>query len=130
MGVFDRIGKVVRAELGHRFRRSPGDAGDGDHGAAPRKNGRAAVDARTNDAPPPKRAVVDVEGALRVLELTSQSGASPPLADVRAQYQRLARRYWPKTQSGDADEAHAAKVVVDALTDALELLEEQLLPLA
>lgn len=126
MGVFDRIGKVVRAELGHRFRRGRVD----DEPApdeAPRHNGRAAVDARTQDAP--KRAVVDVEGALRVLELSSPPGA-PPLAEVRAQYQRLARRYWPKTQSNDADEAHAAKVVVDALTDAVELLEEQLLPLA
>jgi hypothetical protein len=126
VGVFDRIGKVVRAEWGHRFRRGHNDRGDDGSGREPpRKNGRV-VDARTDDAHVAKRAVVDVDGALRVLELTSL----PALAEVRAQYQRLARRYWPKTQSANGDEAHAAEVVIDALTDALELLEEQLLPLA
>ena len=80
----------------------------------------------TVDATMPRRApaVVDVEGALRVLELTG----TPTLDDVRRQYRALAHRYHPKTRSNVAEEVNAARVVLDALTDALELLEEHLLP--
>ena len=112
MTLFERFGRVVKAEIGHLVRRSPSDAD-----AAKRPAVSASMPRR-------EPAVVDVEGALRVLELTG----SPALADVRAQYRTLARRYHPKTRSAVADEAHSARVVLDALTDALELLEEHLLP--
>ena len=114
MGVLDRIGKVVKAEWNHRFSRRPGEPGP-----APRE----ALSPTANQR---RAAVVDVDGALRVLELTT----TPSLAAVRAQYQKLARRYYPKSKSASADEAHAAVVVLDVLTDALEVLEEHLLPLA
>lgn len=122
MSVLDRFGKVVKAEWSHRFGReregherprAPGERGE-----------RAPV------PPAPRRpAVADVEGALRVLELVGTPQGPPGLDEVRARYRELARRYHPKTASDNADEAHAARVVVEALTDALELLEEQLLPL-
>jgi hypothetical protein len=70
-------------------------------------------------------AATDVQGALRVLELSG----TPSLAEVRARYALLVRRYHPRTLDDSADDAHAARVVVDALTEALELLEEHLLPL-
>ena len=114
--MFERFGRVVKAEIGHLVRRSSSDGG------APSSSTRPSVSATTSRGS--RAAVVDVEGALRVLELSG----SPALADVRAQYRMLARRYHPKTRSPAADEAHSARVVLDALTDALELLEEHLLP--
>jgi hypothetical protein len=116
MSVFDRVGKVVKAEWGHRFGRQTEEARDRSKG-----RGRPSVAATTARRP----MVADVEGARRVLELTGE----PTLAEVRARYQELARRYHPKTGSERADEAQAARVVLEALTDALEILEEQLLPL-
>lgn len=119
MSVFDRVGKVMKAEWRHRF----GRAGDEPLvEPASRSPSRRAA-----SAPPPGRrpAVADVDAALRVLELSG----TPALAEVRARYGELARRYHPKTGSANADEAHAARVVIEALTDALELLEEHLLPL-
>jgi hypothetical protein len=114
MNVFERWGRVVRAEWDAVSRRA------------------APTPASSSSTPPRARARVpaasDVQGALRVLEL---SGA-PSLREVREQYMRLARRYHPRTLDGDAHDphdAHTARVVVDALTEALELLEEHLLPL-
>lgn len=125
MSVLDRFGKVVKAEWSHRFGREregherPGASGE-----------RGERGERGPASPPPRRpAVADVEGALRVLELVGTPQGPPGLDEVRARYRELARRYHPKTASDNADEAHAARVVVDALTDALELLEEHLLPL-
>lgn len=114
MSVLDRVGKMVRSEWNarrHRFGAGP------DH-AEPAAPSTSAPTQR-------KPAVVDVDGALRVLELPP--GAT--LDEVRAQHGLLARRYYPKTLSTSADEADAARVVLEALTDALELLEEHLLPL-
>jgi DnaJ-domain-containing protein 1 len=70
-------------------------------------------------------AVTDVDGALRVLELSG----SPHLDEVRARYRQLAQRYHPKTVGGRPDEVAAAHVVMESFTEALELLEEHLLPL-
>jgi hypothetical protein len=123
MGVLDRLGKVVKAEWNHRVaRRSKDDAAAGAHDDDRGRSRGPQVEARV---PERKPAVVDVDGALRVLELSG----SPSLVEVRAQYRELARRYHPKTQSANADEAHAARVVLEALTDALEILEQHLLPL-
>ena len=119
--LFDRLRGVVRAEINH-LRRGGSDP-------SPRASTRRADrEGKGVDATMPRRApaVVDVDGALRVLELVG----SPSLAEVRGQYRALAHRYHPKTRSSVADEAHAARVVLDALTDALELLEEHHLPVA
>lgn len=119
MSVLDRVGKMVRSEWNARRPRF-GGARDGE-----RDRGRTVADTHAAAALPRKPAVVDADGALRVLELA----AMPTLDEVRARYAALARRYHPKTLSTNMDEAHAARVVLEALTDALELLEEHLLPL-
>ena len=76
---------------------------------------------------PSRRAhqVVDVQSAWNVLEL--EPGAT--LDVVRESYFAHARRYHPRTLSKNADQSYAAQTVLDALTDALELLEAHLLPL-
>ena len=51
------------------------------------------------------------------------------LDEVRAAYRTLARRYHPRTLSKVPDQAYAAQTVLDALTEALEVLEAHLLPL-
>ena len=111
MNVFERLGRAVRAEWDAVSRRE------------------APSWRPSSSTPPQARARVpaasDVQGALRVLELSG----TPSLSEVRAQYARLARRYHPRTLNDGADDAHAARVVVDALTEALEILEEHLLPL-
>jgi hypothetical protein len=119
MGFMERLGKVVRAEIsaithpGHRRSTIPQPATTTTAGAA---------------TAPPTRAplVTDLDGALRVLELTGE----PTLAVVRQRAHELARHYHPKTTSGDVEEARAARLVVQALTEALEILEEHLLPVA
>lgn len=118
--LFDRLRGVVRSEINH-LRRGGSEGGAGAGRSAPTRAARGAVDATMPRRAP---AVVDVEGALRVLEMTG----SPGLDEVRSQYRALAHRYHPKTKSAVPDEAHAARVVLDALTDALELLEEHHLP--
>jgi hypothetical protein len=116
MSVFDRVGRVVRAEWSHLRRKKPDEAAPvPDDDQKPVSRGQA---------PAPRPRVNDVDGALRVLELSG----TPTLDEVRARYHAMSRRYFPKTQSPRADEAHAARVVLEALTDALELLEEHLLP--
>ncbi len=117
VSVLDRFSQVVKSEWSHRFGKKNGEA------PAPARDGGGGPGRATA---PHRPAVVDVDGALRVLELSG----TPTLAEVRARYQELSRRYYPKTRSARDDEAHAARVVVGALTDALELLEEHLLPLA
>jgi hypothetical protein len=121
MPLFDRLKDVVRSEITHlrTGRTTPPTAADGE--ATSTKAGKKTVDATMPRRAP---AVVDVDGALRVLELTG----SPSLDDVRRQYRALAHRYHPKTRSSVSEEVNAARVVLDALTDALELLEEHLLP--
>jgi hypothetical protein len=118
---FDRVGKVVKAEWNHRF----GETSDAELAAAIEEAEAAATQRATSTAPTRVPAVSDVDGALRVLELSSL----PSLAEVRAQYRALARRYHPRTRSASPDQVHAAHTVLEALTDALELLEERLLPL-
>jgi hypothetical protein len=123
MSVFGRISKVVKSEWNHRFGESP------DGGPVVEEPGdivEATEGPRRREAPKSKSlAVPDVDAAMRVLELTG----APTLDVVRAQYRVLARRYHPRTQSEVPDQAHAAHVVMLSLTDALELLEEHLLPL-
>lgn len=126
-----RFGKVVKAEWNHRFGgREPPPASRGATTVeplmnAPSSSARSPSNELRAASPARRPAVGDVNGALRVLELHG----TPTLEEVRARYRELARRYHPKSGSANPDEAHAARVVLDALTDALELLEEQLLPL-
>lgn len=110
-GLFERIGKVVQAEWTSRV-------GGKDDGEAPPPRADA-VPARTTAAS--RRP--DVDSAWRMLEL--EPGAS--LDEVREAYHRLGRRYHPRTL--DPAHAAAARTVVDALTEAYEVLEEHLLPL-
>lgn len=125
MGFMERLGKVVRAEISaitHAGPRRSTSAVTAPHATTPKKTSTGAATA------PPSRAplVTDVDGALRVLELTGE----PTLDVVRQRAHELARHFHPKTTSSDADEAHAARRVVQAITEALELLEEHLLPVA
>lgn len=135
MPLFDRLKDVVRSEISSLRSPEAREAKEAKRAAkeAEKELAQDAKDARdankgknTVDATMPRRApaVVDVEGALRVLELTG----TPTLDDVRRQYRALAHRYHPKTRSTVTEEVNAARVVLDALTDALELLEEHLLP--
>jgi hypothetical protein len=114
MGFMDRLGKVVRAELTAitrpADRRPPSSAPPTTTGVP--QEGRAPL-------------VTDVDGALRVLELMQE----PTLDLVRARAHELARHYHPKTTSTDPEEARAARLVLRAITEAQELLEEHLLPL-
>ena len=119
MGFMERLGKVVRAEISaitHAGQR---------RSTVPQAATTTPPGATTT---PPTRAplVTDVDGALRVLELTGE----PTLDVVRQRAHELARHYHPKTTSSDAEEARAARLVVQALTEALEILEEHLLPVA
>lgn len=122
--VFERFSKVAKSEWNALRRRRPGEGGADDESRAADDGVddalRGAVPAR-----PAARAVPDVDAALRILELPR----GVTLDAVRARYRELARRYQPKTQSPRLDEAQAAHTLMLALTDALELLEEHLLPL-
>lgn len=120
MSVLDRFGQVVKSEWNSMFRKDSDNVADA--AAAEVEATLAAPTPRTAAARP---AVTDVDGALRVLELTG----SPALDEVRARYRELAQRYHPKTVGGRPDEVAAAHVVMESLTEALELLEEHLLPL-
>jgi len=129
MSVLDRFGQVVKSEWNSRFRKD----GDDDEAAAAAEAELAATagaqpaSSSTRMAPPPRAAVVtDVDGAMRILELQGHPG----LDEVRARYRELSRRYHPKTCSDRPDDVAAAHVVLESLTEALELLEEHLLPLS
>ena len=116
MGFLDRLGKVVRAEISAVVRpetRAPG---------APTTPPRAAA----ATTPPRAPLVTDVDGALRVLELPPEA----TLVEVRKRARELSRHFHPKTRSADAEEVRAARMVLEALTEAQELLEEHLLPVA
>jgi hypothetical protein len=120
--VFERLGKVAQAEWSALRKKRP----DGSFETTPPTSTTSSTSTVPASVPPrpASRAVHDVDGALRVLEM---SGV-PTLDEVRARYRALARRYQPKTQSARPDEAQAARQVLNALTEALELLEEHLLP--
>jgi DnaJ-domain-containing protein 1 len=125
MALFDRLGTVVRAEWSSRFGEDDEPEEEGrrdDENAGKREPKRSRA-----NKPAPRRAqqVTDVQSAWKVLELSP--GAT--LDVVRESYFALAKRYHPRTLSKNADQAYAAQTVLDALTDALELLESHLLPL-
>ncbi|HEY1100153.1 MAG TPA: J domain-containing protein [Myxococcota bacterium] len=127
MSVLDRFGQVVKSEWNARFGRDGDDRDVDKEAAAEVEAALAKKDAALAPRVPPARAatVTDVDGAMRVLELSGH----PTLDEVRARYRELARRYHPKTVSSRSDDVEAAHVVLESLTSALELLEEHLLPL-
>ncbi len=138
MSVIDRLGQVVKSEWTARFgssREGREDEGNDKPSKADHDDVDAALKrpapsgSSTAHRPTRSPAVTDVDGALRVLELTGAPNQTPGLDEVRARYRELARRYHPKTQSDRPDDQSAAHVVLEALTDALEVLEEHLLPL-
>ena len=110
----DRLGKVVRAELTAITQPS-------DRTSPSRSTPTRAAPKDPHHAP----LVTDVDGALRVLELEGE----PTLQAVRTRAYDLARHYHPKTTSTDPEEAGAARMVLRAITEAQELLEEHLLPI-
>lgn len=118
MGLFDRISNVVKAEWHARF-------GEHEEPAVDKERGEPRGAPIHPTARARRRAVTDVDSAYRVLELLP--GAT--LDEVREAYRALARRYHPRTYSRVPDQAHAAQTLLEALTDALEVLEEHLLPL-
>lgn len=135
MSLFDRLGHVVKAEWSSRF----GEGDDDNENAGPDDESlREAEEASKGRRPGPTgqkvspksaarahTAVTDVMSAWRMLEL--EPGAT--LDEVRAHYRGLAKRYHPRTLSKVPDQAYAAQTVLDALTEALEVLEAHLLPL-
>lgn len=136
MSLFDRLGNVVKAEWHARFgegeeerdeaapdEESLREANEAARGPRARPMGAKADPAR---AKTPRAAVTDVVSAFRMLEL--EQGAT--LDEVRGAYRTLAKRYHPRTLSKVPDQAYAAQTVLDALTEALEVLEAHLLPLA
>lgn len=139
MSVIDRLGQVVKSEWNSRFSRDKDDAeaeamAEVDEALKKTASTTSASTTSTTSAstptpalakPPRTPQVNDVQSALRVLELQG----SPTLDEVRARYRQLARRYHPKTQAQRADDRAAAHVVLETLTDALEVLEQHLLPL-
>lgn len=115
MGLYERLKGVVKSEWNARV--PPGSMGALWEGEEPAEGTDAALRAR--------RGVRDVQSAYRVLEIAP----SASLADVRAAYRSMATRYHPRSHSATADQAHAAQSLLIALTEALEVLEEHLLPL-
>lgn len=122
MGFMERLGKVVRAEISAITHQGQRRSTSEKRGPQPATTPPGAATA------PPARSplVTDVDGALRVLELSGE----PTLDMVRERAHTLARHYHPKTTSTDVEEARAARLVVQAITEALEILEEHLLPVA
>lgn len=113
--LLSRFTDVVKAEWNHRT------------GAADEKPSRptATTEARTPGSALDARKT-DVESAWRVLELSP--GAT--LDEVRAAHRALSQRYYPKTRSAEQTQANAAHTLLEALADALFVLEEHLLPVA
>lgn len=136
MSLFDRLGNVVKAEWNARFgegdepvdERKPDEESLREAEEAARAGRARPTGAKAERARPttPRAAVTDVVSAFRMLELAQ--GAT--LDEVRASYRTLAKRYHPRTLSKVPDQAYAAQTVLDALTEALEVLEAHLLPLA
>lgn len=122
MGFLDRLGKVVRAEISAVVRpdaRAPGGS-----------TSTATTPPRATTTPPTPTTrsplVTDVDAALRVLELPAEA----TLDAVRQKARDLSRHFHPKTRSADPEEVRAARLVLEAITEAQELLEEHLLPVA
>lgn len=127
--MFDRIRQVVRAEWSARTHDADVDdaawaeveaalATPGAENRAPAAEPGAAQDSAGH--------VLTPESAYRVLDLTP--GAD--LAAVRASHERLTRHYYPRTLSTDVAQAAAAQKLLGAMTEACELLERHLLPVA
>ena len=125
--IFDRMGKVVKSEWNHRFH----DDEDGAPADAP-ADATAADDGRRAQAGAPatrpqrrRRGITEPAQAYRILELPVGS----TLDEVRAAYFRLANHYHPRTLSKISDQAYAAQSLLITLTDAVEILETELLPI-
>lgn len=120
--LFDRLGDVVKSEWNSRF-------GEEDP-SAPAPDRRERYDASTTQPPSSSAAWTharpSVKSAYKMLELDE----SAALDEVRAAYFDLAKHYHPKTHADSHEQALTAQKLLDALTEALEVLEEHLLPVA
>lgn len=115
MAILDKlrgVGEAVRDKVKETFGEPTGEGSE-----------EGTADVRGQEAPegPPP---LDVHGAFALLGLAE--GAT--LADVRESYRALARRHHPIARR-DGIDSEAARTL-DRLLEALELLEEQLVPLA
>lgn len=88
-------------------------------------DGRAAVDDDELGSEPSVEPTpaLDLEGARRALDIDERAN----LAEVREAYRKLARELYPRARKEGADSA--AQGVLDRALQALELLEQELLPL-
>ena len=126
--LFDRMGQVVKSEWNHHFGDEDGrdvvvDAVDVDADATgTRRSREGAVAVKPQQR---RRGITEKAQAYRILELPP--GAT--LDKVRAAYFKLATHYHPRTLSKVSDQAYAAQTLLMTLTDALEILETELLPL-
>jgi hypothetical protein len=109
--ILSRFTDVVKAEWTHRTTSDKPD------------RTRATTEARTPSSTQ-QATRTDVDSAWRVLEVSP--GAT--LDEVRAAHRTLSMRYYPKTRGALPDQANAAHTLLEALTDALFVLEEHLLP--
>jgi hypothetical protein len=112
-GLLDRVSQIVRAEWNSWQEGAEHDDKEpGPPTVASHKGARA-------------RRVQGVPAALRVLELP----ASARLDEIRAAYRRLAMHAHAAGNRSDAARAAAASGLLQSLTDAVEILEEDRLPL-
>jgi len=120
--LFDRLGNVIKSEWNARFSDDPIATSDVS----------AFSDQETTNAVVPSQAYssgkrvgrMDIGSAWRVLELAPGTD----IKIVRTQYHQLSRKYHPRTLSDNPDHAYTAQTVIDGLTDAVEILEEELMP--
>lgn len=112
------VGEAVRDKVKETFGEGEGatDEGAEPGGIEEEGEGRALEPA------------LDVDGALKLLGLGVLHPDDATLADVREAYRALARRHHPIARR-DGMDSEAARTL-DRLLEALELLEEHLVPLA
>lgn len=122
--LFGRLGHVIKAEWNSRFSDDPITTSI-DTSAPLSDQTDAQFRSVAKRDRPRRTGRMDLGSAWRVLE--QRPGSS--LEEVRASYAAMSQRYHPRTLSDNPDHAYSAQTVLDGLTEALEILEEELLPL-
>jgi hypothetical protein len=132
MGLLDRFSDVVRAEanaakdaVASVFRRDDKTDSSSIDTMGEQRSGQTHTERAVRSAQSPTIKPGDVPAAMRMLELTGSSTLT--LDEVRTQYKRLAEAAYARAH-GNGTEQHAS--LSWALTEALEVLEDHLLPTA
>jgi hypothetical protein len=123
--LFERLGNVIKSEWNARFTGDPAFEDGQEKQRGNRDTTSAVIPPSQSPFPRKRTGRMDVSSAWRILELSPGSD----LAMVRDQYQRMSQRYHPRTLNTNPDQAYTAQQVLDGLTEAVEILEEELLPL-